>query len=293
MHSRKGNCGRGRLNILYGVAEDIGLRPDMEDAHAIFDIQEEGLFSAEVYDGHGGRDAAYAASEMLTPHFLSLLRSERSRPASDKRPDHELLREAYLAADRYMTDRGIVSGTAAATCHIIGDRFFAANVGDSRVVLGVRRDAVQLTLDHKPNVPAERLRIESLGGVVITHAVPRVQGILAMSRALGDRVLKPYVSGEPRIVEGLLGSENDFAIVACDGVWDVLTPKDVIGVARDVGDPQPAAERIVAKALGAGSGDNVTVIVLDLRQHTAQLARKKMEILAVLDQANEMDVSRE
>ena len=259
----------------------------MEDAHAIFDIQEEGLFSAEVYDGHGGRDAAYAASEMLTPHFLSLLRSERSKPASDKRPDSELLREAYLAADRYMTDRSIVSGTAAATFLIIGDRFLAANVGDSRVVLGARRDAVQLTIDHKPNVPAERSRIESLGGVVITHAVPRVQGILAMSRALGDPVLKPYVSAEPRIVEGLLGSENDFAVVACDGVWDVLTPKDVIGVARDVGDAQPAAERIVAKALGAGSNDNVTVIVLDLRQHTAQLPRKKMEILAVLDRAGE------
>ena len=273
------------MSITYGIAEDIGLRPSMEDAHAIWDIQEDGLFSAEVYDGHGGREAAYAASEMLTPHFLSSLRSERAKPASDKRPDRELLREAYLAADRYMSDRSIASGTAAATFHIIGDRFLAANVGDSRVVLGTRRDAVQLTLDHKPDVPAERSRIESLGGVVVTLAVPRVQGILAMSRALGDPSLKPYVSAEPRIAEGLLGSENDFAVVACDGVWDVLTPQDVIEVARDVGDPQAAAERIVAKALGAGSSDNVTVIVLDLRQHTAQIARRKMEILAVLDRA--------
>jgi protein phosphatase 1L len=257
----------------------------MEDVHAIWDIQEEGLFSAEVYDGHGGRDAAYAAAEMLTPHFLSLLRSERSKQFSDRKPDRELLREAYLAADSYMTDRGIASGTAAATFHIIGDKFLAGNAGDSRVVIGTRRDAVQLTLDHKPNVPAERSRIESLGGWVVTHTVPRVQGILAMSRALGDQQLKPYVSAEPRIIEGLLGSENDFAVVACDGVWDVLKPHDVIGVARDVGDPQAAAERIVAKALGAGTGDNVTVIVLDLRQHTAQLACKKMEIAAVLDHA--------
>jgi protein phosphatase 1L len=259
----------------------------MEDVHAVWDIQEEGLFSAEVYDGHGGRDAAYAASEMLTPHFLSLSRPERSKQADDRRPDRELLREAYLAADSYMTDRGIASGTAAATFHIMGDRFLAGNAGDSRVVVGTRRDAVQLTLDHKPNVPAECSRIESLGGRVVTHAVPRVQGILAMSRALGDPALKPYVSAEPRIVEGLLGSENDFAVVACDGVWDVLTPHDVIGVARDVGDPQAAAERIVAKALAVGTSDNVTVIVLDLRQHTAELARRKMEILTVLDRAGE------
>jgi protein phosphatase 1L len=273
------------MNITYGIAEEIGLRPSMEDVHAIWDMQEEGLFSAEVYDGHGGRDAAYAASEMLTPHFLSLLKSEPSKQAYERRPDRELLRKAYLAADSYMTYRSIVSGTAAATFHLIGDRFLAANVGDSRVVIGTRRDAVQLTLDHKPNVPAERLRIESLGGWVVTHAVPRVQGILAMSRALGDPVLKPYVSAEPRIVEGLLGSENDFAVVACDGVWDVLKPHDVIRVARDVGDPQVAAERIVAKALAAGSSDNVTVIVLDLRQHTAGMARKKMETVVVLDRA--------
>jgi protein phosphatase 1L len=275
------------MNILYGVAEDIGLRPSMEDAHAVFDVQEEGLFSVEVYDGHSGEAAAYAASEIVTPHFLSLLRSERSKSADDKRPYRELLREAYLEADSYIVNRGIESGTAAATFHILDGRFLAANAGDSRVIMGTRRDVVQLTLDHKPDVPAERSRIESLGGSVITYGVPRVQGLLAMSRALGDRVLKPYVSPEPRIVEGILGSENDFAVVACDGVWDVLKPRDVVGVARDVGDPQLAAERIVAKALSAGSSDNVTVIVLDLRQYTAQLARRKMEILAVLDRAGE------
>lgn len=275
------------MNITYGIAEDIGLRPSMEDAHAIFDIQEEGLFSAEVYDGHSGKAAAYAASEIVTPHFLSLLRSERSKQADERRPDRDLLREAYLAADSYVVNRGIESGTAAATFHIIGDRFLAANAGDSRVIIGTRRNAVQLTFDHKPDVPAERSRIESLGGRVITYVVPRVQGMLAMSRALGDPILKPYVSPEPRIVEGLLGSENDFAVVACDGVWDVLKSRDVISVARDVGDPQAAAERIVAKALAVGTSDNLTVIVLDLRQHTAQLARRKMEILAVLDRAGE------
>ncbi len=106
-----------------------------------------------------------------------------------------------------------------------------------------------------------------------------------MSRALGDQALKPYVSPEPRVVKGLLASENDFAVVACDGVWDVLTPSDVIEVARRADGPQEAAERIVAKALSVGSRDNVTVIVVDLRQYTARIARRKMEIVSVLDRA--------
>ena len=154
------------MNILHGIAEEIGFRPSMEDAHAIWDREEEGLFSAEVYDGHGGREAAYAAAESLTAHFLSLLKSDRSNAAHDKRPDPELLRQAYLAADRYIVGLGIEGGTAAATFHIFGDTFLAANAGDSRVIIGTGRTAVQLTLDHKPNLPAERSRIESLGGRV-------------------------------------------------------------------------------------------------------------------------------
>ena len=276
------------MKIVYGIAEDIGFRPSMEDAHAIWEIEEEDVFSAEVYDGHAGSTAAHLAAEMLTPEFLSLLRAERTKSLDGRRGDRELLREAYLATDAYILTRATDnSGTAAATLHVFGDRFLAANAGDTRVVMGTAQGAMQLTLDHKPHLSDERSRIEALGGRVVFYDVPRVQGVLAMSRALGDLSLKPYVSAEPRVVEGLLAPENDFAIVACDGVWDVLKPGDVISMVRDVGEVTRAAERVVAEALASGSTDNVTVIVLDLRQHTAELARKKMEILAVLDHAGE------
>jgi serine/threonine protein phosphatase PrpC len=274
------------MKILHGIAEDIGFRPSMEDAHAIWDIEEEDLFSAEVYDGHAGSMAAYLAAEVLTPQFLSLLRAERTKSPDERRRDRELLREAYLATDAYVLSQATESGTAAATLHVFGDRFLAANAGDTRVVMGTAHGAIQLTLDHKPHLPEERSRIEALGGRVVFYDVPRVQGMLAMSRALGDPRLKPYVSAEPRVVEGLLAPENDFAIVACDGVWDVLKPGDVISMVRDVGEVTRAAERVVTEALASGSTDNVTVIVCDLRQHTAPIARDKMEILAVLDRAN-------
>ncbi len=273
------------LEISYGIAEDIGFRPSMEDAHAIYDVGEQALFSAEVYDGHSGKGAAILAAEMVTPHVLASLKQARVE-AAEATPDFlALLRDAFLATDRYITDRGVEGGTAAATLHIVNDIFFAANVGDSRVVIGAGRDGVQLTLDHKPDVIAERSRIESLGGWVSSAAVARVQGILAMSRALGDTQLKPYVSAEPRIVQGLLGIENDYAVIACDGVWDVLTPRDAIRIARESVQAQNAAERIVAEALACGSTDNVTVIVVDLRRHTAKMERAKMEIVAILDRA--------
>lgn len=273
------------MKILYGIAEDIGYRPSMEDAHAIW--QEENLFAAEIYDGHGGAMAAFLASESLTPHFLSLLKVERAKPLHERESDAELLRAAYLAADQYICSRHTTSGTAAATIHLLDDHFLAANVGDSRVVIGTGSRAIQLTIDHKPDLPEERARIEGLGGKVISWDVPRVQGVLAMSRALGDPGLKPFVSPDPRIVEGRLGAENNFVVVACDGVWDVLTPEEVMTVVWDVEEPNQAAESIVSRALASGSTDNVSVIVLDLRNHTRSLARKQMEIISVLDRANE------
>ncbi|HVN25604.1 MAG TPA: hypothetical protein VMT71_16670, partial [Syntrophorhabdales bacterium] len=111
------------MSISYGIAQEIGLRPSMEDAHAIYDISEEGLFSAEVYDGHSGRNAADVSAEMLTPHFLSLLKSKRFGSVYTKSDYGELLREAYLATDDYIVKRGIRSGTAAATLHIFDEVF--------------------------------------------------------------------------------------------------------------------------------------------------------------------------
>jgi protein phosphatase 1L len=257
----------------------------MEDASAIWEIDEGGLFAAEVYDGHSGKAAALAAAKMMTPCLRSLLR--RATEKGEGPPSlSSLVREAYLVTDAAIVESGLEEGAAAATLHILGERFVAANAGDTRVIMGKGEGWVQLTLDHKPDVPEERMRIERLGGSVIVWGVPRVQGILAMSRALGDPSLKPFVTSEPRVTEGLLGKENDVAVIACDGVWDVLKPGEVIVLARREPDPRKAAETIVARALEAGTTDNVTVVVLDLKGYTATFPREQMQVLSVLDQAS-------
>jgi protein phosphatase 1L len=272
------------MKITYGVGEAMGYREQMEDASAIWDIDEEGLFAAEVYDGHSGQAAALAAAEMMTPCLRSLIKSVKEK-GKEQPSCCDLVREAYLSTDAYIVQRGLEDGAAAATLYIKGERFVVANAGDTRAIMGKGADWLQLTLDHKPDLPEERMRIEGLGGSVIIWGVPRVQGILAMSRALGDPSLKPFVTPEPRVVEGLLGKENDIVIMACDGVWDVLKPREVITMARQQPDPKRAAEAIVAMALEAGSADNITAVVLDLREYTAAISRERMEILSVLDRA--------
>ena len=258
----------------------------MEDEHAIYQIPEKEFFSAEIYDGHGGRRAAQIAAERLTPNFLHAWSRDLQKPSGERLSEVENLRKAYMEVDKGIVDNGTDSGTTAATFYIIDGRFITANVGDSRVIIGTKRNhCLTLTIDHRPSLDDEKSRIEGLGGSITFLGTPRVQGILAVSRALGDARLKPYISGEPRVVEGYLGRENDYVVLACDGVWDVLSPADVIKTVRTAREPQTGAEKVKEKALDCGSKDNISVIVLDLRNYILDIRHASMKIATVIDYA--------
>lgn len=271
------------MGIPYGLEETIGLRSEMEDAHAVWDDRETGIFAAEVHDGHSGSAAAALAAEMLTPFFLSrqkeLWRGTKARALSA-----EALREAYLATDRFIVGR-TESGSASATLYLYKDAFLAAGAGDARIVVGEAGGAVALTVDHKPDSPEEKARIEADGGAVISLDVSRLQGVLAMSRSLGDAYLKPFVTAEPRIEQGLLGRTNDVAVIACDGLWGVMTSEEAVRTARRAPGPDDAAKALQKEALDRGSTDNITVIVLDIRQYTAAFGRDGLRVTRVLDRA--------
>merc|ERR1712060_60873 len=97
-----------------------------------------------------------------------------------------------------------------------------AHVGDSRGVLCRGGLAVAVTEDHKPEIEKERRRIEGLGGFVSHIGCWRAMGILAMSRAIGDLFLKPYVSAEPEVRTVPLEEDDEFLVLASDGIFDVF-----------------------------------------------------------------------
>lgn len=255
----------------------------MEDEYAIYEREKIHFLSAEVYDGHNGKRAAVICSEMITPYFLHLIHEEIKKEHPDYSKFLEYIREACLRVDEFIVNKNIVSGTTLAIFYILKNRFFVANVGDSRIIIGTEKGVEILTEDHKPDIPKEKTRIEAAGGFVIKFGVSRVQGELAMSRAMGDGHLKPYVIAEPFVTSGFIGRENDFVIVACDGIWDVLTPKTVIEIARGEGEAQKAADTIIKEATLRGSTDNKTVIVLDLRDYKEKNSIEKFTIITKKD----------
>jgi protein phosphatase 1L len=182
----------------------------------------------------------------------------------------------------------------------------AANVGDSRAVLCRAGMAINLTNDHKPNHPLERIRIEKFGGKVqyckahgsrevidhhntyilgsgqaMSRGVYRINGNLALSRALGDRSERPLISSEVDISYTVLNPATDeFIILASDGLWDVFdTSQDVVNLVHwllnkertkihdgpsDQSLRQDLARLLVQEAVRRGSTDNISVAIIYL-----------------------------
>jgi len=97
---------------------------------------------------------------------------------------------------------------------------YCANAGDARGVLCRGGKAIRLTYDHKGSDKQEAKRIMDAGGFVMSG---RVNGVLAVTRSLGDSSMKEFVVGSPYTTETELFDEDEFVILACDGVSSILT----------------------------------------------------------------------
>ena len=109
-------------------------------------------------------------------------------------------------------------------------RVLVANVGDSRAALVFRDGSARpLSRDHKPDLPAERARVEATGGQVVFAGCWRVQGDLAVSRAFGDCHLKRWgVIAAPELVTYVLDTNlHRWLVLASDGLWDVMSESQV------------------------------------------------------------------
>jgi len=136
---------------------------------------------------------------------------------------------------------------------------YSANAGDARGVLCRAGKAVRLTYDHKGSDKQEAKRITDAGGFVMSG---RVNGVLAVTRSLGDSSMKEFVVGAPYTTETELCDEDEFLILACDGLWDVMGDQGAIDLVRDVDDAQHASQRLLKHALSQHTTDNVTVLVV-------------------------------
>ncbi|XP_042508233.1 probable protein phosphatase 2C 27 [Macadamia integrifolia] len=257
-----------------GSCSEIGPKQYMEDEHTCIDnlvehLGANGNFPSPgafygVFDGHGGSDAA----SFIRKNILKFIVEDFHFPSRMEKA----IKSAFVRADHAFADAHTLdssSGTTALTALIFGRNMLIANVGDCRAVLGKRGRAIELSKDHKPNCTSERLRIEKLGGIVYDGYL---NGQLSVARALGDWHMKGAkgsacpLSAEPELQDTILTEEDEFLIMGCDGLWDVMSSQCAVTIARKElmlhNDPERCSRELVREALKRHTCDNLTVVVV-------------------------------
>lgn len=273
-----------RVSYPVSVCGIKNTRRRMEDRHVI--IHDLGTFCGvedemhssyyAVFDGHGGVDAAnYAASHLhrnIVQHPLYLTDLSTAMKDSFKTTDQDFL-------DRCSRD-GIKSGCTAICCIVRNHVLYMAWVGDSQAII-VRQGMPILCMEiHKPERQDERQRIEEMGGSVTYQDGWRVNNAVGVSRAIGDPEYKKWISSDADVCSIPLNGTEDFLVVACDGLWDSMSPSDVTAVVyhhivERTKDIDSVATQLVHHAKDQGSRDNISAILVFLRD-PASLAMQAM-----------------
>ncbi|KAL6839820.1 hypothetical protein ACP4OV_029630 [Aristida adscensionis] len=262
-----------------------------------------------VYDGHGGSEVASYCGDRIHVVLKELLaRAARGLGESGEldikdiwekvfgdcfqRVDDEVSGEASRLSNvadelqcKPVADANV--GSTAVVAVVCSSHVILANCGDSRVVLCRGKVPMAMSIDHKPDRIDECARIEAAGGKVICWNGHRVSGILAMSRSIGDRCVKPFLISKPEVTIVPRAKDDDCLILASDGLWDVMSNEEACKVARqqiilwyknnagsysdEGGEPttkpaaQAAADCLLRLAVRKGSVDDITVTVIDLK----------------------------
>ncbi|XDV21366.1 hypothetical protein PO909_026475 [Leuciscus waleckii] len=171
------------------------------------------------------------------------------------------------------------SGSTGVAVLLTSDQLTVSWLGDSQAMLVRQGEPVTLMDPHKPEREDEKKRIEDLGGCIAFMGCWRVNGTYAVSRAIGDFDQKPYVSNEADSSSVHLNGDEDYVLLACDGFFDVIRPGDVPGLVLEAlregrGSGEDVAQSLVAQAKAAGSSDNITVLLVFLKEPQQLLTRE-------------------
>lgn len=241
------------------VVSGQGPRTYMEDTHVLdMNLGDTGWIFGGVYDGHVGKEAATYAAENLHKRFLAV----SSRLLSPE----DAFMETYQAISDELTSQN--SGACAANFLIKGRMVFFANVGDSRIIVVADQDVYQLTVDHRIDDPAERKRIREMGGIISEPYVYKGSRGLMPTRTIGDEYFKTVgIIATPSVGRYAITKNDHFLIVATDGLFDVMTNREVAKIVQRHSDPAAIAQELKHETLVNRRGhDNLTIIVLGLHQ---------------------------
>ncbi|XP_001867351.2 probable protein phosphatase CG10417 [Culex quinquefasciatus] len=208
--------------------------------------------------------------------------------------EEDYMNEEDEAFMNNITDEpGKDSGCTAVVALLHEKDLYVANAGDSRCVVCRNGKALEMSFDHKPEDQIEFDRIQKAGGRVTLDG--RVNGGLNLSRAIGDHGYKmnkklppeeQMISALPDIKKITIGPEDEFMVLACDGIWNFMTSDDVVEFVQErIADPTKKLSEICEEMFdyclaphtkGDGTGcDNMTAIIVKFQSSLTGGASRK------------------
>lgn len=248
-----------------------GPRPANEDEYAIvehlneylgIDKEKDRYAFFGAYDGHCGK----YTSLFIRSQIHHKVCTHESFPDDMNKAIHD----SILQVDRIVNDvqerDEFACGSTVLSCWIKNnEELIVGNVGDCRGFISRSGKPIEIANPHHPTREDEKQRIESLGGAVVKRGAWRVNGILAVSRSVGDNNLKKFVIADPEITRFNILPQDEFIIIASDGLWDVISPEEMIEIVRNTCKNRGrkyVCTTLCDMALEKESKDNVTVIIL-------------------------------
>ncbi|KAM7268005.1 hypothetical protein ACFE04_010171 [Oxalis oulophora] len=160
-----------------------------------------------------------------------------------------LIRNAYQSTNNFILENsaelGMGGSTVVTAILIDGKDLLVAKIGGSRAVVYEEDRVDQLTVNHEPQTARD---------------VPRVNGILAVARAFGDKSLKTFLTSEPHVRHFPVNRSTEFLILASDGIWKVMSNEEASELVKSIKDPKAATKRITSEALARKSKDDISCI---------------------------------
>jgi serine/threonine protein phosphatase PrpC len=261
----------------------IGQRPSNEDHHIMIDnisgdnntICNINLYS--IFDGHGGKGVSKFLKDNLPKYFL-----KKDSDPSKKYDYCKYIKKVYDTIQNTLSKDVNSAKNAGSTAlstifYKLGNKtyYYIINVGDSRAVLCNKYNiAIPLSKDHKPISFEEKQRITLLGGKIVFDAGDWRIKDLSVSKAFGDLDALPYISHVPDIFHNKLSSSDKFIVLACDGLWDIMSNQDVVDFILEElhklkknKSTNGSGKNNIARTLGEyaiqkGSYDNITIIII-------------------------------
>ena len=245
----------------YNENQNENCRKSMEDFSDInlyfYQDEQYKISFFALYDGFCGKEVAVYLQKKLQQCLLTNIKKNKFDIEKSFGDTFAQMENSIKEISNSST-----CGSTATVVLIVNKIIYCANIGNTSCYSIYNKNQIKkISIDHDCKNQTEIERVKQNGGEIFNK---RVFGSLSLTRCFGDFDFKAYgVTAKPTISKKKIGKEENFLIIASDGVWDVIHEEELNGyISKKNLSASELSALIIKEALRNYSRDNVSCIVI-------------------------------